>query len=278
MIEQYDHTLTTSFLMWFDHTLCQNGAAYVTITGDLWKSQDLKFSGYSAYASAFKQWVADSSVTGAVISSGMYSQGNFYDRNSGAIIDYNNGRVLFTGNNNYPQTSGVFSIKDFNVYYTNTEEQRLLFDTRYVLRPTTYQQLTGLKENEKTYPSIFIKYDPGMNTPYAFGGLDSTNVEFRAVVLSDNDFKLDGVCSIFRDMNQTYVPLLSSNELPFNVLGDFKSGAYNYETLISGKIPLVYISKVRVSKIYDKIGIDVKSPIYGAFIDFDVSIHRYPRI
>ena len=66
MKPQYQHELMTSFVLWFDNHLLQKGEAYSNQTGQLYPQTDDRLpSSYSVFASPYKQWVTDSSVTGS---------------------------------------------------------------------------------------------------------------------------------------------------------------------------------------------------------------------
>jgi hypothetical protein len=166
---------------------------------------------------------------------------------------------------------------------TSETEEDLLFETQFQLNPKTSQNPTGLPLNAETYPVVYLKYQGGDNEPLAFGGLDKTNINVRAIVLADTIFKLDALTSIFRDTARTYIPLIYENEMPYNQLGSLNNGYFNYNTLISNKHAdgdYVYIDNVYVSKIdnrfinsYNKLNPNV----FAAFIDFELSKNRYPR-
>lgn len=273
---QFDNLLVPSFIYWFDHKLLDKGEAYTNHTSMFYRNS-CKYPSTVAYSSPFKQFVADSSITGANIPSGMYLNGNFIPRGtSGVKIDFENGRFLCNSNVT-GSVSGSYAIKDFNVYYTSESEEKLLFNTKYSLNPKTHQELTGLAEGTKTFPAIYIKYEPSENEGFAFGGMDSTNPIFRAIVLSDSSFKLDAACSIFRDTNSTCFGILSATEMPFNIYGDYKSG-YNYTTLADKSgLDLAFIEKVKVKKFTEDMNLSVNGSCVGAFIDFNVEILRFPR-
>ena len=117
----------------------------------------------------------------------------------------------------------------------------------------------------------------------AFGGLDTTNFRIRAIVLSDDIFKLDAVASIFRDTNNILIPLIYEGEMPFNALGSCTGECFNYLELTNNKRldgDYLYIKDVNISKVdnrltntYNKLNPN----LFTAFIDFEVSSNRYPR-
>ena len=291
MKAQFDNQVVSSFMLWFDHTLLKEGEAYTNTTGLFYDVAD-EINGYFTYALPYKQIVSDKAITGAKIPcaegpTGIYINGNhILTGTSGwAAINYFEGQVYFSGQ--APVTgdiSGRFAVKDFNIYLTNEPEERLLLETKHNLRPKVTEDRTGIAIDSITYPAIFLRYNGAHNEPFAFGGTDQTMIDIRAIVLGDNQFHTDAVCSIFRDKARTFMCLFGENEMPYNTLGGFKnSNQFNYTGTINNKILAssgVYIDNVWVSRFDRNIPTDMKnmnSEIYPAFIDFELSMVRVPR-
>ena len=183
--------------------------------------------------------------------------------------------------------SGDFSVKDFNVYITNDLEEKLLFETQFKVRNAADTTATGLPPSTMTYPAIFIKNNGSRNEPFAFGGLDHTETDIRAIILSDDQYKIDAVGSIFRDKARTFVPLIPAANMPFNALGDFKNNVqYNYTGLTNPNSPDnvsktgVFIDNVYTSKIggvsYAQ-KTNINPDVFSMIIDFEISDVREPR-
>jgi len=284
---QFNNIVMSSMLLWFDNKLLSKGEAFVNFSSNFYPVESQYF-GFYTYGAPYKQMVVDSSISGASIISGIYINNVFskIGENSLTGINSSQGHLYFTSQINNPTTSlsGNYAVKDFNIFLTSETEEDLLFETQFQLNPKTSQNPTGLPLNAETYPVVYLKYQGGDNEPLAFGGLDKTNINVRAIILSDSIFKLDALTSIFRDTVRTYVPLIYENEMPFNILGSANNGSFNYNNLTANKLQnddYLYIDNVYVSKIdnrfinsYNKLNPNV----FTAFIDFELSKNRYPRI
>lgn len=278
MKPQLDNILMSSMIMWIDNILLSEGQAYQNYNSKFYPITNI-FNGFYTYGLPFKQVVSDASITGANILSGVYVNNVFTTVGQGNLtgINPNNGQVYFTSNQNSNTLSGVYSVKDFNIYLTNQPEEELLFETQYEIRPKISQNPTGLAIESITYPCIFLKNNGGTNEPFALGGQDNTIVEVRAVVLADNMFNLDAVCSILKDTARRYIPLI--NNSPFNSFGGLNSGYFNYDTLTSGiniSVDGFYIEEVNISKIFANFN-PRNNRVFPAFVDFTLSNIRYPR-
>jgi hypothetical protein len=180
--------------------------------------------------------------------------------------------------------SGAYAVKDFNIHITNDLEEKLLFETQYKLRNKTDATAAAIADSAKTYPAIFLKNNGGKNKPFEFGGGDLTEFDVRAVVLSDSQFKMDAVASIFRDKARTLIPMIEENNMPFNSLGDFVNiyNPYNYNNLTKNitEINSLFVSEVHVSKVSGlsfSSKANVNPDIFSMIVDFELSQLRYPR-
>jgi len=273
MKSQFDNLVTSSMVLFLDHKICSEGQGYTNFSGEIFSINNNYFS-YNTYALPFKQIIADSSVSGANIMSGVYLNNSFTVPGASNLVGINHyrGQVYFTGNL-AGMVSGNYSIKDFNIYLTNKPEEEILFKTQFEIRPKTVQAITGLADNTETIPCVFIKNNGGENEPFAFGGVDNTRVEIRCIVLADNLYNLDAVCSILRDTAHQFIYNISSNELGLDNLGNFTSGYYNYNNIINNKSNTddkLYIEDVRVSKIpnFGSNTIVYNNSLFSAFVDF----------
>jgi len=260
-----------------DNVILKKGEAYKNFSSQFYPVTNI-YNGFYTYGLPFKQVVCDSSISGANILSGVYVNNNFKNigQNNLTGISPQNGQVYFTSGQGTNAISGNYAVKDFNLYLTNQPEEEILFESQYQARPKTTQTPTGLAIEAITYPCIFLKNNGGINQPFAFGGQDNTQISVRAVVMADNMFNLDALCSILKDTARDYVPLINS---PFNNFGGLNSGHYNYDSLtqnIDVGTNGFYISEVNVSKIFANLNAK-NNQVFPAFIDFTLNNIRYPR-
>lgn len=288
MISQYDNIVMSSFFLWFDHTVLNKGKAFENF-GSYFYDVNALYNGYYTYGSPFRQFVADESISnihGANIINSVNLGGSTTVRgqNDFQAINYGEGQVYFSSSvaNSSTTLSGNYAVKDFNIYITNDLEEKLLFETQFKTKNKTDATATGLPPSTMVYPAIFLKNNGSRNEEFAFGGQDQTEFDVRAIVLSDDQYKLDAVSSIFRDRARTFVPLIPEADMPFNSLGDFTSNQqYNYTGLAkSTSTTGVFIDNVYTSKIggitYSQ-KTNVNPDVFSMIIDFELTDVREPR-
>jgi len=275
--------LSASFTMFVDHEICYKGEAFSNITsGVLYPSTDTYFNNSTIYQSSYRQWIVDESIAdvGAIIPNKIKNGSLDIQKNdNGLEIDYGMGRVFLE--NTFPKNNqsmtATFSRKEFNIFLTSKDETELL-----MAEPTSYNQFpSGVPNGAEPYPLIYIKNFYGENKPFAFGGMDESNFEFRCTVLADSAFKLDSVNSILQDSARKSFPLIPSSGIPFNIYGDLKDdvASYNYFDICNQfNKNLIYIDLVRVSKFDEKVNKIIKDGLWGGFIDFKLKALRYPRL
>lgn len=278
MKAQLDNILMSSMIMWIDNILLEKGEAFQNYASKFYPVTNI-YNGFYTYGLPFRQVVADSSITGANLLSGVYINNvfNTIGQNGLTGINPSNGQVYFTTSQNSNTLSGSYSVKDFNIYLTSEPEEKLLFESQFQIRPKTTQNPTGLAIDSITYPCIFLKNNGGENQPFALGGQDNTIMQVRAIVIASNIFSLDAACSILKDTARRYIPLIYNS--PFNNFGALNSGYYSYDTLTSGidlSNQAFYIEEVNISKIFANLNVK-STQIYPAFVDFTLSNIRYPR-
>ena len=287
MKPQFDNQVMSSMLLWFDNKLLTKGEAHQNTTGQFYSVSD-EYYGYNTYASTYSQIVSDASVSGATIPTGLYAGNTLVNVGEGGsdglyAIDYNNGRSYWSGAQSLNVT-GSFSIKDFNVFLTNSTEDEILFQTQYTNRNESSTGVpTGLEPGTKTYPVVYIKNDGSFNEPFSFGGQDNTVMNIRAIVIADSQFEIDAIGSLFRDQEKTYVPIFEAEEMPFNQFGYYKNDLqYNYTGVTAGKSENqhFFLEEVNVSRFDRVLENEVRKfnpNVFSTIIDFEISKVRSPR-
>ena len=280
MIEQFQHKLTSSFFLWFDNFLLKKGEAYSNKTGELFNYADPRLdSRYVAYGSPYKQWVTDSSISGAVIPTGVSVVGaGTSGRDNGVVFDFENGRALFSGSDTGMTVTGEFAVKDFNVYLTNDTEDDLVVENKYTVNSRLPSgPLTYIEPYDDVVPAIFLSVSQAENSPFALGGMQETKVQAKAVVLAEDTYQLDGVMSIFMDSVDEVIAAIPMSGYPITEFGDLKGGSFNYTGLAEdyqGETKFC-IEKVKTSKLTDRTRNVLANELYVGFVDFDIEQYRY---
>ena len=278
MKEQFQHRVTTSFFMWFDNFLLTKGEAFSNKTGEFSYYEDNRLdSTYKAYGSPFKTWVTDSSVTGANIPTGIFIGGNFSGRDDGVVLDFENGRALVSGSDEDLTVTGEFAVKDFNVYITNDTEDDLIIENKYTVNSRLPSASYGaIAPYDDVVPAVFISTANSTNEPFAFGGLQNTSVQVKAVILAEDTYQLDGVLSIFMDSVNECITSIPMTGYPTTELGDLKDGSYSYTGTEAGYTDdrKFYVDSVTTSKLTDRDRKSLAHEMYVGFIDFDINQMR----
>jgi hypothetical protein len=282
MKPQFENILMSSMTLWFDNTLLKKGEAFSNHNSLFYPITNI-YNGYYSYGAPFRNLIRDEAITGSNIISGVYLNNTFITTGQSGLVAINadQGQLYFTTDQSTNTISGNYAVKDYGIYLTNENEEKILFETKFNLNPKTTENPTGLPINAQTYPAIYLKNNGGNNEPLAFGGLDSTNINVRAIVISDSMFSMDALTSIFKDVVRTYIPLVQPSEMPFNSLNGLNT-KYNYDTLVSGKAGSsnsVYIKNIYISKNVANRGQyqDLNPDAISAFIDFELEAYRNPR-
>ncbi len=281
-------TTLLSFYQWMDNYLLQNAQAYTNYSSQFFYQPDPTLGpGYIAFASPFKSFVWDSGVSGAAIFNGISGAFGTLNRGqSGVMTDFINGRVIIPSTllSQNAVVSGSYSFKDFNIYFANQTQEKMVFTDKYYLNPRFNNSATGappIQWNEKTLaynmvtPCIFLSNVGQENPERAIGGLFDTTMQIKANVMAEDMGQLEGAMSYFADSLNAVFPHLHTNVWPLNSYGDYKSG-YNYQTVLeqyNTAANQFMITKVQSFKLSDSVKID--EGVFLGEIVFTVSKPRY---
>jgi hypothetical protein len=280
MKPSYITNLMSSFYLWLDHEMLSIGESFTPTSGKLYLVEDKNYAEYNVYSSPFRQWVTDSSISGAHVPSGVYVNGQFTPKGSGVTINYNKGEVLLGKNlGNSLNVTSQYTKKDFNIYYTDEREENILFENAYSLSPKFPTITGGLNGDEQPFPCIFLKNTSYQNVPYALGGQDKTLTTIRCIILADSMYLLDGAISVMTDSARKVFPIIEPSGLPYNYYGDLKNGQdyrYSYITEVQNT-NLAYIDRVSVSRLDEVTNKKINFKVVAAMVDFDLWQARDPR-
>lgn len=289
MVPQFLNRIAPSFTHFIDHEMLRRGSAYINVnSGILYNTKDPNFPNKTIYGSPYRQFVSDHSINGAVIPSGV-NVGNTFNSKAvnGLSIDYELGRVLFDNSvsSSLQNVKCSYAYKEYNVYYTESQDDALIFEAKYPVRPMDAKgsdAKTALNYDQLTYPAIFVKTQYTENLPFAFGGLDESIVNIRTIFLADSPYLLDAGVSIATDMARKHFPVLYPKDMPFNIYGDYKANNYNYLNLCAqysqtGSL-MAMVSSVNISRFAPSVNKLIGNNSYGAFADFTLSYVREPRL
>tara|TARA_R110000765_G_scaffold111487_1_gene203246 strand:+ start:497 stop:1381 length:885 start_codon:yes stop_codon:yes gene_type:complete len=289
----YQHQLLTSFYLWFDHFLLDKGAAYKNFQGtDFYNYSDERIQNKTVFGSPYKQWVYDKSITDATIPSisGNGPAGPITFTNpagnttgtSGLLLDYDNGRVLFDSSVDTTATiSGGYSVKNFNTYVSNENEESLIMEGKYKLNARYTRELTNVAPYDEVTPAVFLSTTTSTNQPFALGGEDNTISNITAVAFAENTYQLDGILSIFADASREVFNGIPYTGSPLDEYGNIKSTyptGYDYNNVANNNpTDTFFVQNTTVSKISDKMDKFIPVPLYVGFIDFEINKYRFPR-
>jgi hypothetical protein len=278
MIAQNTNTALSSFLFWAENELLTKAEAYINYTSKLYYRPDPRLgSSYVTYASPFKQWVYNKSITGAIVCEQISGSINLNNNQSGMEIDYENGRIILpssfgTGLN----LTGSYAFKEINFYLSTETEENLLTKNKYTLNSRFNRQPTGaIQPYIYVNPAIYINLLNTQNEPFALGGEKNSKTNVSMIIATETMYQLDAVLGLFTDAEEKYIKPISIEKDPLNAFGNVKTGLYPsgfyYNQIFSSGCPsdLYFIDSVLGSKISDKI--EVNDSLFVGIIDLDIS-------
>lgn len=278
MIPQYQHNVTTSYMLWFENFFFKKSQAYSVQTGILTHYVDDRLPvEYEVFGSQYKQLVYDSSLPNVYIPDGLYANGNFINinLNNNNILDYDNARFISNEISATTLITGKFTTKDINIYFTNDTEEKIVINVQDKINQSVDNKHDFYSPVEQKLPAIYLSNQSFYNKPFAFGGMNETVINAKAVVLANNSYDLDCVLSIFADSYNENIPLCNFDSHPLNEYSSLKTGYYSYEDIKNQYTEKMFVKYVNSSKLTDKIKQNLLKDLYIGFIDFELSHFRY---
>lgn len=286
MKARFDNQVISSLVLWINHYLCGVGEAFTNHGSYLYPTNQT-YGGYYTYSSPFSQFVADYSISGANIPSGIYLNNTFVTPGQSGFVGYNYEKGSAYFSSPVPagvKVSGNYAVKDFNVVLTNEPEEKIIFEKEIKLKQRFNQSVTGLLNDELTYPVIFVKNVGRNNEPFAFGGHETSILNFSLYIFSDSRFKLDSCIGLLCDSARSLVPLFEQYEMPYDFYGKFNSGVpFNYNAVAAPKnagSQTAYLSKAQQSRFSQSLfreSRQVNSEAFFDIVDLNLEKIRLPR-
>ncbi len=285
MKPQFSNFLYSSSLLWLDHTILKYGEAFSNVGSKFYPTNQY-YNGCYNYAAPFKQFVYDCSISGANVITGVYIDNNFVGTGvSGFIgINYQEGLAIFSAP--LPPTavvSGNYSTKELNTSSISEQDEYVLLEGKF-FNKNVITRNTGNYTNQIPYPVIYARNEAGNNKAFSFGGEYCDKNTLNLTVIADSQYQLDAVVSILKDRKDTYFPIFTASEFPFNQLNSLRTGCFDYNSYFCSKIAdgnSAYITEVGVSQIRSSFLTDLKglnTSIYVAIIEIELEFLRYPRL
>jgi hypothetical protein len=224
----------SSLLLYLDHEILDKGTAFTNISGQLYKVNS-PYQGLYAYAAPFKQLVNDVSIAGATIMSGVYLNGTFVTIGQSGLysINHSQGIAYFTGQ--LPAStvvSGRYSVKDVNVKITDQQEDKVLFENKFVPALKYNQVTSGLATDVETVPALYLRYDETDAMPAAFGGIKDNKIKIKGLLVTKDEFQKVAACNILKNLVHRIIPYVTG-VTPFDFLGNYTGLDYSYSNLLT---------------------------------------------
>lgn len=280
MKTHFYNELAGSIVLWLDNRILTQGEAFYNIDSNFYRVNNYK--GLTAYAAPYKQFIYDSSISGARVITGVYVNGNFVTTGQSGFlgINYEEGLALFNSNQNI-SVSGRYSAKEINVKLTSEPEEFLIFDTKYYNKNQIFGT-SGNNTNQQPYPIVYVRLDNGFNEEFAMGGEETSKNSAKLILICENQFQLDALKGILMDSARGYVPLYYKGEYPFNSYGSLINN-FNYTGLKSYKIEnnqANFIKNVELIQLNSNLLTEMRKlnpSIYVGLANLELETIRFPH-
>ncbi len=266
-----DQSIISSFKAYLDYRIQKDLEGFYSVSEELTRYDDPKFSNKVAYAGSSAGWCYDDTVSG--ITQPQIS--GFVRGQSGMSIDFVNGRVLFDKPFPAQSISAEYVAKEANIYISSNSEYKLIFETKFEQSPVLNSSTGGyIQPYSFIAPCIFIKSFETHNEPFAIGGEDWGTWNLKVICLMDNESNLYGVGKVIRDSRQQIFPLLQNFAL--NQYGDLKDLLWNYPQYCEENQYYAFISDSTFKIEEPDIFTSQNSKLYMGIGNIEVRIVRQP--
>lgn len=273
-----DLSILSSFKEYLDHKVVEKLGAWKNSSLSFFvDSTDDRMVNYKKIGAGPRQWLYDSSISGATIADPTQFTPTGWQA---AKTDFKNARfVAPSGVAGAVPTSGTVAVKHFNSYLTTRDDEELFENTNFGFPPEMASKTAASKADSYHSPCYFVKMTNTRNEGLAFGGLDKTIYNVRVTCFAKTEAELISLASVFRDIKNTNTMVL--NETPLNEFNDLKSRPWNFHTEIteaqaSGNLVIT----VNDSNFNPLKSDNINSKLSNVFVglgNFDIYVARYPR-
>lgn len=270
MIPQLDNRIVSSFMLFIDHEIQRQGLAYSN-KGGLFYQDENEFQGIYTYTCSYKQLANDTSISGANIMSGVYLNNSYVSVGQSGLLSINH----YDGSVNFDHAipsgtriSGDFAVKDFSIYLSDQADYQVVMNSKFHSNPKYAQLATGISQDVKSMPAVFLVPKNQQAKDFAFAGIDDNSITIRGVVVCENAFQRVAIGNILK--NFKLKPLKLAYSTPFDYLGNMTGINYNYYNLPIDTSYDPRIMSVKVIEVpQDQSPLDMKKQI--SMVDFEIS-------
>jgi hypothetical protein len=278
---QFDHNLISSFYLWFENVLCNEGEAIRTgITQSFEFSSKFDYdtpSGFNSFYAENKQFFAGHTLSPSVVYINSTGFSQVTTGSSMIFIDHQNSRILLDDSfSTGVSVTGSFVEKEVNLYTVNEREDELILTQSFIVDGEDFDKTKG-NSGQPSYnvPACFITYNFSENEAFALGGTKDTKIDIRIVVIANSRYQREAIFSLFRDKKDKCFNIISIEDFPYGQFWNVKSPPYNYSTYTNtNKIDTSFIEKVEPYNIGKTVEMKLNKSLSVGFIDFSISTIR----
>jgi len=292
MKAQFDQNLLSSFYLWLENRLLKDDTkAYLTGVSNTFKYVDFDDipADMVGYQGEYRQLVAEYDIDN--VNSGFFVGSSFItgdsDENGGVYTDYQNGRLLFPeASGTGLSITGTYSIKEVNTYISHDNDLDFLLHSDFVENgqdsPYYYSDSNNVDKGAYFLPACFVSLASSENQEFAFGGQENTQARIRVMLLTKDSYILDATISRLRDTVREKITHIPYEDFPYAYSYSVKDFPYTYTGIVSDQgdsAGCSYIDRVTASKVVsESLREKLNKDFSIAFVDFDLSTYRFPRL
>lgn len=265
----------SSLKEYISYRLLKDIRAFNSRTVNLTQYSDPRRASYTVYGAPYSPWVYNSSISGVNVASGV-SGASFIPRTqSGLSIDYQNGRVLFSGGVTGLSLTANVSIPEINVYEITIPEAQLIAKTNFGLLPTLKSATGYLPPYSPVVSALFLRLIKRENEMACLGGGEWSDYNIRITAILQNSLHLTIVDDLLADLKNRTVPLLSTGVL--NELGDLKNANWDYNSELNNPSDYFYLEDSYVDFVENDQFTARNPDLYIGVGTIKAKLFRFPR-